>query len=218
MVFTRSMTVSNHSNHSNRTIEYTPNRYNPDTRISLVTEENIKNRAITLADMFDIYNDIKYKANKNGGVILHDDFRPLLYSTMGIFYNNIHKTILKIKTAIVKNTDSSMCSVLNKLLIDVNDIDIEFRQFGINNHFGDLNINNEILHCFTEQQISYMYFQWLTYSDIKYMDLFRHLQKVYDEYINILKSSVFISYFCEELCANNFAKDSVYGYISNIKY
>ena len=205
------------------TIEYTPNRYNPDTRISLVTEENIKNQAITLFDNFNIYNDIRYKANKNGGAIAHDDYRPLLYSIMGIFYNNIDKSIIKIKKAIAKNQDINTKNILTLLLKELVDIDIEFRQFGINNHFGDLNINNEQLDSFTHQQISYMYSQWLTYSDIKYMNLFKHLKKVYDEYIDILKSAIetnsFLNeYFSEELCINNFSKDSIYGYISNIKY
>ena len=221
MVLTRSMAAKLCI--PNYTIEYSPNRYNPDKRISLVTEENIKNHAITLFDKFDIYNDIRYKANKNGGAIAHDDYRPLLYSIMGILYNNIDKTIIKIKTAIAKNTDIPTKNILTLLLSQVIDIDIEFRQFGINNHFGDLNINNEQLDCFTQQQISYMYSQWLTYSDIKYMNLFKHLKKVYDEYIDILKLSIethpFLNeYFGEELCINNFSKDSIYGYISNIKY
>jgi hypothetical protein len=221
MVLTRSMAAKLCI--PNYTIEYTPNRYNPDTRISLVTEENIKNHAITLFDNFNIYNDIRYKANKNGGAIAHDDYRPLLYSIMGIFYNNIDKTIIKIKNAIAKNKDINTKNILTLLITQLVDIDIEFRQFGINNHFGDLNINNEQLDCFTHQQISYMYSQWLTYSDIKYMNLFKHLKKVYDEYIDILKSAIetnpFLNeYFSEELCINNFSKDSIYGYISNIKY
>ena len=66
MVFTRSMSAKLHN--PNYTIEYTPNTYNPDNRISLVSELNIKNRDLTLYDMYDIFNDIKYKSNKNGKI------------------------------------------------------------------------------------------------------------------------------------------------------
>jgi hypothetical protein len=213
----------------NYTIEYTPNTYNPDNRISLVTEENIKNRSITLHDMYDIYNDIKYKSHKNNGVIVYNDLRPLLFSTMGIFYNKIHKTILKIKKTLklyIKCGEKEfveLISILRKTLTELEHIDIQFRQSGVNSHFGDFNSDNEVLKGFTEEEISQIYTQRLTPLNIIHMDLFTDLINMYDNYISILQSAVntyrnLREYFSEELCENNFTKSSVYEYISNIKF
>jgi hypothetical protein len=228
MVLTRSMTAKLYT--PNYTIEYSPNTYNPDNRISLVTEENIKNRSITLYDMYDIYNDIKYKSHKNNnGVIVYNDLRPLLFSTMGIFYNKIHKTMLKIKKMLqlyIKCGEKECIEhmrILRKTLTELEDIDIQFRQSGVNSHFGDFNSDNEVLEGFTEEEISQIYTQRLTPLNIIQMDLFTELINMYDTYISILQSAVntdenLKEYFSEELCENNFAKSSVYGYISNIKF
>ncbi len=227
MVLTRSMTAKLYT--PNYTIEYTPNTYNPDNRISLVTEENIKNRSITLHDMYDIYNDIKYKSHKNNGVIVYNDLRPLLFSTMGIFYNKIHKTILKIKKTLklyIKCGEKEfveLISILRKTLTELEHIDIQFRQSGVNSHFGDFNSDNEVLKGFTEEEISQIYTQRLTPLNIIHMDLFTDLINMYDNYISILQSAVntyrnLREYFSEELCENNFTKSSVYEYISNIKF
>lgn len=227
MVLTRSMTAKLYT--PNYTIEYTPNTYNPDNRISLVTEENIKNRSITLHDMYDIYNDIKYKSQKNNGIINYNDLRPLLFSTIGIFYNKIHKTILKIKKTIKlyikceENEFVELISILRKTLTELEHIDIQFRQLGVNCHFGDFNSDNEVLEGFTEEEISQIYTQRLSPLNIIQMDLFTDLINMYDTYISILQSAVnthrnLSEYFNEELCENNFTKSSVYKYISNIKF
>jgi len=228
MVLTRSMTAKLYT--PNYTIEYTPNTYNPDNRISLVTEENIKNRSITLYDMYDIYNDIKYKShNKNKGIIDYNDLRPLLFSTMGIFYDKINKTISKIKKklllykpSIIETKWVDHAQILRQTLTELEDIDIQFRQSGVNCNFGDFNLDNGVLEGFTEEEISQIYTQWLTSLDIIQMDLFADLKNMYDNYISVLQLAVntdenLREYFSEELCDNNFAKSSVYGYISNIK-
>lgn len=228
MVLTRSMAAKLHN--PNYTIEYTPNTYNPDNRISLVTEENIKNRELTLFDMYNIYNDIKYKSHKNGRVIQNNDLRPLLFSTMGIFYDKINKTILKIKKSlplyipyVVERQWIEHVLILRQTLAQLEDIDIEFRQSGVNSHFGDFNPDNGVLDGFSEQEISQIYTQVLTSYNIIQMDLFADLKNMVDNYIYILELAVksdssLKEYFSEELCENNFTKDSVYGYISNIKF
>jgi hypothetical protein len=228
MVLTRSMAAKLHN--PDYTIEYTPNTYNPDKRISLVTEENIKNRSLTLYDMYDIYNDIKYKSHKNGRIIQNSDLRPLLFSTMGIFYDKINKTILKIKKSlplyipyVVERQWIEHVLILRKTLTELDDIDIQFRQSGVNCHFGDFNHDNAVLKGFSNEEISHMYDQWLTPYDIMQMDLFADLKNMFDNYIDILKYAVSTNsnvaeLFNMELCQNNFAKDSVYDYISNIKF
>jgi hypothetical protein len=224
MVLTRSMTAKLYN--PNYTIEYSPNTYNPNNRISLVTEENIKNHSITLYDMYDIYNDIKYKSHiNNNGVIEYNDLRPLLFSTMGIFYDKIYKTTLKIKKILASHTNKSVkhTQILRETLNQLKNIDIQFRQNGVNCHFGDFNPDNSVFEGFTEEEISQIYTQWLTPLDIIRMDLFTYVLNMYNTYISILKSAVnndanFSEYFNEELCDNNFCKSSVYGYISNIKF
>jgi hypothetical protein len=221
MVLTRSMAAKLHN--PDYTIEYTPNTYNPDNRISLVTEENIKNRGLILYDMYDIYNDIKYKSQHNHGVIVDNDLRPLLYSTMGIFYHKMHDTILKIKQSLLEKKWIALKPLLNKVLYELGEIDIQFRQTGVNCHFGDFNPDNAVLKGFSNEEISHMYDQWLTPYDIMQMDLFADLKNMFDNYIDILKYAVRTNsnlgeYFNMELCQNNFGKHSVYDYISNIKF
>ena len=218
MVLTRSMTAT--LANPNYTIEYTPNTYNPNTRISLVTEENIKNRSITHYELYDIYNDIKYKSHKKNGVIENNDLRPLLFSTMSIFYTKINNTMLKIKKSL------ALCAhaqILIETLTELEDIDIQFRQSGVNCHFGDFNPDNGVLKGFTKEEMSQIYKQVLTSYNIIQMDLFGDLKNMVDNYIYILESAVksdssLKEYFSEELCPYNFTKDSVYGYIANIKF
>jgi hypothetical protein len=214
----------------NYTIEYTPNTYNPDNRISLVTEANIKNRLLTLHDMYDIYNDIRYKSQKNSGIIENNDLRPLLFSSMGIFYDKIRKTILKIKnrlslyTPLVgKKISIEHIQLLKQTLIELEDIDIQFRQSGVNCHFGDFNQDNAVLEGFSEKQISEIFTQWITSYDIIQMNLFADLKNMVDNYISILELAVksdnsLIEYFNEELGPYNFTDGSIYSYISNIKF
>jgi hypothetical protein len=228
MVLTRSMAAKLHN--PKPTIEYSPNRYNPDTRISLVTEHNIKNRNLIISDMYDILNDIRYKSNKNNGIIDNNDLRPLLFSAMGIFYDKINKTILKIEktlpsyfTYVMHREYIEQMRVLNETLIRLQDIDIQFRQSGVNCHFGDFNKDNAVLEGFVEEQISQIYTQWITPYDIIQMDLFGDLKTMFDNYIDTLKSATSANsklqdFFSEELCPYNFTNGSIYSYISNIKF
>lgn len=228
MVLTRSMTAKLHN--PNYTIEYSPNRYNPDTRISLVTEANIKNRNLIISDMYDILNDIRYKSNKNKGIIENNDLRPLLFSAMGIFYDKIYKTILKIEKSVPSYIPYVMerqwieqMLLLKETLFRLQDIDIQFRQSGVNCHFGDFNQDNAVLIGFMEDELSQIYTQWITPYDIIQMDLFGDLKTMFDNYIEIIKSATISNcklqdFFSEELCPYNFTTGSIYSYISNIKF
>lgn len=220
MVITRSMSAKLYD--PNYTIEYTPNTYDPNRRISLVNEENIKNRSIHLNDMYDIYNDIKYKSKQTSGIIADVDLIPMLYSLMGIFYDKINNTKIKISRAIYKKKWISQSQLLkDKVLPQINDIDICFRQTGVNCGFGDFNKNNGVILCLSLKTRSSIYSQRLTPYDIKYMNLFGGLKSMMDEYISILKNAIkdnnsLENLFNEELCVNNFTEGSIYEYLNKM--
>jgi hypothetical protein len=197
------------------------NRYNPNTRISLVTKENIRNQSITIFEMFDIYNDIRYKANKNNGVILDEDLNPLLYAISGIFRNSILSTKLKINKLINDAKRQSTKDKLNTLFADIHSIDIGLRQTAVNCGYGDLDTNNEVLNCFNDEQIDDIFERELSPTDIKYMNLFNYVCKDYDEYIDVIRTFVknnpiYEYNFGTELCDNNFIDGSLYHYVNKI--
>ncbi len=208
MVLTRSMT----------TRLQTQNRYDPNKRIRLVTPENLRNKTLTLADMFDIYNDIKYKAGKNAGVIEDNDLRPLLYAFLGIFRNQIANTISNIYLTISKMKNTKKQILMHNLVSEIKHIDGCIRQFGVNCGFGDLDKSNSELQYFSGEQINSIFERILTPYDIISMGLFEVIQMDYDNFIHklnnfISKDTSFNTYFQTELCANNFMPDSVYGYL-----
>jgi len=208
MVLTRSMTAR----------LQTQNRYDPNKRILLVTPENLRNKTLTVADMFDIYNDIKYKAGKNGGVIEDNDLRPLLYAFLGIFRNQIANTITNMYTILSKMTNTKNQFLMLNLLSEIKHIDVCIRQFGVNCGFGDLDPSNSQLQYFSLEQINSIFLRKLTPYDIRSMGLFEVIQIDYDNFIHklnnfISKDPSFNTYFQTELCANNFMPDSVYGYL-----
>ena len=213
MVLTRSMTARRQQ--QNR---HEQNRYDPNNRISLVTQENLRNNTLTLADMFDIYNDIKHKAGKNAGKIEDTDLRPLLYAFLGIFRNNVANTISNMYTIISKmNTTKKQILMLN-LLVEIKHIDVCIRQFSINCGFGDLDLSNSELQYFSAEQVNSIFERILTPDHIKSMGLFQVIQIDYDNFINKLSNFIsnhpeFNTYFLTELCPNNFMPDSVYGYL-----
>lgn len=213
MVLTRSMTARLQT--QNR---YDRNRYDPNKRILLVTPENLRNKTLTLADMFDIYNDIKYKAGKNGGKIEDNDLRPLLYAFLGIFRNQIANTISGMYSTISKMTNTKTQILMLNLLGEIKNIDECIRQFGVNCGFGDLDTSNSELQYFSAEQINSIFERILTPYDIISMGLFEVVQLDYDNFIDklnrfISKDPSFNIYFRTELCANNFMPDSVYGYL-----
>jgi hypothetical protein len=196
----------------------TQNRYDPNKRILLVTPENLRNKTLTVADMFDIYNDIKYKAGKNGGVIEDNDLRPLLYAFLGIFRNQIANTITNMYTILSKMTNTKNQFLMLNLLSEIKHIDVCIRQFGVNCGFGDLDPSNSQLQYFSLEQINSIFLRKLTPYDIRSMGLFEVIQIDYDNFIHklnnfISKDPSFNTYFQTELCANNFMPDSVYGYL-----
>ena len=208
MVLTRSMTA--------RLQEQ--NRYDPNKRIRLVTQDNLRNKTLTLADMFDIYNDIKYKAGKNDGKVEDNDLRPLLYAFLGIFRNNIANTISNMYLTISKMTNTKIQFLMLNLLSEIKNIDVCIRQFGVNCGFGDLDPSNSELQYFSAEQINSIFARILTPYDIISMGLFEVIQLDYDNFIDklnklISKDPSFNTYFQTELCANNFMPDSVYGYL-----
>jgi len=209
MVLTRSMTAR----------LQTQNRYDPNKRIRLVTQDNLRNKTLTLADMFDIYNDIKYKAGKNAGKVEDNDLRPLLYTFLGIFRNNIANTISNMYTIISKMTNTKNQFLMLNLLSEIKNIDVCIRQFGVNCGFGDLDTSNSELQYFSAEQINSIFERILTPYDITSMGLFEVIQLDYDNFIDklnklISKDPAFNTYFQTELCANNFMPDSVYGYLN----
>ena len=220
MVLTRSMTAKLYD--PNYSIKYSPNTYNPNTRIALVNEQNIENRNISLGDMYDIYNDIKHKSKLNSGIIADEDLIPLLYSLMGIYYNKINITKIKISKSIYKKKWSSESQLLRDNVIPkINCIDIALRQNGVNCGFGDFNKNNGVILDLPLKIRSSIYNQRLTPYDIKNMNLFGLLKSMIDEYISILKNTVkdynnLESLFSEELCIYNFTKGSIYEYLFEI--
>jgi hypothetical protein len=196
----------------------TQNRYDPNKRIRLVTPENLRNKTLTLADMFDIYNDIKYKAGKNAGVIEDNDLRPLLYAFLGIFRNQIANTISNIYLTISKMKNTKKQILMHNLVSEIKHIDGCIRQFGVNCGFGDLDKSNSELQYFSGEQINSIFERILTPYDIISMGLFEVIQMDYDNFIHklnnfISKDTSFNTYFQTELCANNFMPDSVYGYL-----
>jgi len=196
----------------------TQNRYDPNKRIRLVTPENLRNKTLTLADMFDIYNDIKYKAGKNAGVIEDNDLRPLLYAFLGIFRNQIANTISNIYLTISKMKNTKKKILMLNLVSEIKHIDGCIRQFGVNCGFGDLDKSNSELQYFSGEQINSIFERILTPYDIISMGLFEVIQMDYDNFIHklnnfISKDTSFNTYFQTELCANNFMPDSVYGYL-----
>lgn len=208
MVLTRSMTAR----------LQTQNRYDPNKRILLVTPENLRNKTLTVADMFDIYNDIKYKAGKNAGVIEDNDLRPLLYAFLGIFHNQIANTISGMYSILSKMTNTKNQFLMLNLLSEIKNIDGCIRQFGVNCGFGDLDPSNSQLQYFSAEQINSIFARILTPYDIRSMGLFEVIQLDYDNFIHKLNNFIskdlsFSTYFQTELCANNFMPDSVYGYL-----
>jgi hypothetical protein len=200
--------------------EYT-NRYNPNTRISFVTRENIRNHNLTIFDMFNIYNDIRYKANKNNGIIDENDIRPLLYVMLGIFRNNFSSTMLKINKELKESKNPKDKTQLINLLEDINFIDICIRQLAVNCGFGDLDNNNQVIKCFSESEIDSIFERVLTPSEIRYMQLFNVIKRDYDEYIDKLRNAVkinskFADLFGTELCINNFIDGSIYKYLESV--
>ena len=211
MVLTRSMTARLQDHQEQ-------NRYDPNKRIRLVTQDNLRNKTLTLADMFDIYNDIKYKAGKNDGKIEDNDLRPLLYAFLGIFRNNIANTISNMYTIISKMTKTKNQFLMLNLLSEIKHIDGCIRQFSVNCGFGDLDPSNSELQYFSAEQINSIFARIITPYDIRSMGLFEVIQIDYDNFINklnnfISKDPSFNTYFQTELCANNFMPDSVYGYL-----
>ncbi len=195
------------------------NRYDPNKRIRLVTPENLRNKTLTLADMFDIYNDIKYKAGKNNGKIEDNDLRPLLYAFLGIFRNQIANTISNMYSIIYKMKNQNKQILMINLLCEIKHIDGCIRQFGVNCGFGDLDPSNSELEYFSEETIHSIFERILTPDNIISMGLFQVIQKDYDDFIDklnnfISKDTTFKTYFQTELCANNFMPDSVYGYLN----
>lgn len=208
MVLTRSMTARLQRQ----------NQYDPNKRIRLVTQDNLRNKTLTLADMFDIYNDIKYKASKNDGKIEDNDLRPLLYAFLGIFHNQIANTISNMYSIISKMTNTKNQFLMINLLSEIKHIDGCVRQFGVNCGFGDLDSSNSELEIFSLEQINSIFERILTPYDIISMGLFEVIQLDYDNFIHkinnfISKDTSFSTYFETELCANNFMPDSVYGYL-----
>lgn len=214
MVITRSMFAK-------IKVDSEKNRYNPNTRISLVTKENMRNQSITIFEMFDIYNDIRYKTNHNNSVILDEDLHPLLYAVTGIFRNSILSTKLKINKMISDTKLYKIKQKLNILLDDLHNIDICIRQSSVNCGFGDLDTDNEAIQNFSNTQIDSIFERVITPSDIKGMNLFEYVIKDYNDYINIIrdfvkKYPVYEYYFGTELCANNFIEGSIHAFVSKI--
>ena len=113
--------------------------------------------------------------------------------------------------------------ILRDMLTQLQDIDIQFRELGVNCHFGDFNPDNAVLACFTEEQISQFFTQWITSYDVIQMNLFGELKNMVDNFISILELAVKLDsslkeYFSEELGSYNFTDGSIYSYISNIKF
>jgi len=214
MVITRSM-------HARLNRESDVNTYNPNTRISLVIRENLRNQSITLFDMFDIYNDIRYKANKNNGIVLDEDLNPLLFSITGIFRNSILSTKLKINKLISDTKLMKMRQNLKILLDNLHNIDIGIRQTSVNCGFGDLDPDNEVLYNFTDPQIEGIFDRVLTPINIKEMNLFEYITKDYNEYIDLIRDFVkkyptYEYHFGTELCENNFIDGSIHAYVSKL--
>jgi hypothetical protein len=215
MVVTRSM-------HAKMIKDSYINTYDPNKRISLFCKENLRNQSISIFEMFDIYNDIRYKAKRNGGIILDEDLNPLLFATTGIFRNYMLSTKLKIKKLI---SDSKLMKVkqkLNTLLENIHNVDIGIRQTSVNCGFGDLDRDNEVIKNFNNDEINSIFERVLTPQDIKYMNLFEYILKDYKEYIDIIENFVknnpiYEYHFLTELCANNFIEGSIYSYVSNLK-
>ena len=215
MVLTRSMTA--------KLINYNleKNRYDPNKRISLVNKENLKNHQISIGEMFDIYNDVKYKANKNYGIVEDNDLRPLLYAILGIFRNHVSSTILKIYKILNECASRNDKTLLLNLLEKLDNIDICMRQFSVNCGFGDLDINNHVIKSFNDSEIDDLFNRQITADNIKYMKLFDAVKEDYDLYINTIRNLVtsnskFEKYFTTELCVNNFLPDSVYSYLQSV--
>ena len=212
MVMTRSMFAKNK-------VDSEKNRYNPNTRISLVTKENLRNQSITIFEMFDIYNDIRYKTNHNKGVMLDEDLYPLLYAVTGIFRNSILSTKLKINKMISDTKLYKIKQKLNILLDELHNIDICIRQSSVNCGFGDLDPDNEAIQNFSYPQILSIFERVLTPIDIKGMNLFEYVIKDYNDYIDLIrdfvkKYPVYEYYFGTELSPNNFIEGSLHAYVS----
>jgi len=171
--------------------------------------------------MYDIYNDIRYKADKNKGKIDENDIRPLLYVMMSIFRNNILSTMLKINKTIVDSKNPKDKTQLINLLEYIDNIDICVRQSSVNCGFGDLDYNNRIFDGFTESEINSVFERILTPFEIRHMKLFNEIKLDYDDYINKLKNVVkmnpkFTDLFGTELCINNFLEGSIYKYLESL--
>lgn len=214
MVITRSM-YAKIKNESEK------NRYNPNTRISLVIKENLRNQSITIFEMFDIYNDIRYKANHNMGIVLDEDLNALLFAITGIFRNSILSTKLKINKIISDAKHLTVKYKFNTLYNDIHYVDIGIRQTSVNCGFGDLDPNNEVLENFTRSEIDSIFERVLSPNDIKQMNLFEYITKDYNEYIDLIrdfvKNNPMYEYcFGTELSQNNFIEGSVHAYVSKI--
>jgi len=215
MVVTRSMHAKM-IKHSNK------NNYDPNVRISLVSKENLRNQSITIFEMFDIYNDIRYKANRNGGIVLDEDLNPLLFAITGIFRNYMLSTKLKIKKLISESKLMNVKRKLSTLWENIHNVDIGIRQTSVNCGFGDLDKDNEVIKDFSDDVINSIFERVLTPQDIKYMNLFEYILRDYNEYIDIINNFVknnpiYKYHFLTELCANNFIEGSIHSYVSNIK-
>ena len=214
MVITRSM-------HAKIINQSEKNRYNPNTRISLVNKENLRNQSLTIFEMFDIYNDIRYKTRQNNDVILDEDLNALLFAITGIFRNSILSTKLKINKIISNTKLPKIKAKYNTLFEKIHDIDIGLRQSSVNCGFGDLDPDNEVLENFTKSEIDSIFERVLSPSDIKDMNLFEYITKDYNEYIDIIRDFVknnpaFEYHFGTELCINNFIEGSIHAYVSKI--
>jgi hypothetical protein len=199
-----------------------PNQYDPYKRIGLITKRNLMNKTISLGQMFDIYNDIRYISEKYAANRIDDSLlRPLLFAMMGIFAHNMRTALKKVYMALNEIDHSGKRFALLNLAMHLENIYIGHRQFGVNCGFGDFDASDSELEIFGPETKDGLFDFIISADEIKTMKLFEILKTDYDFFIYILRKfetecPFFYDLFNSELNANNFSKGSVYAYFDVI--
>jgi len=200
------------------------NRYDPYKRINSLTKHNLINKNIKLGDMFDIYNDIRYLCRTHPANKIDDSLlRPLLFSMMGIFANTMCTALKRVFVALVNTNHSRRRFALLTLAINLENMYICHRQFGVNSGFGDFDESDSEIEYLSPELREQIYSRIITPENIKNMMLFETLQTDYDSFIELLRNfekdyPFFNDFFGTELNPNNFSKESVYGFFEHITW
>ena len=218
MVITRSMRAAAQQA-TTTTNPYTGSKYDPYKRIKELTKHNLINRNIKLGQMFDIYNDIRYLWRKHPANKVDDSLlRPLLFAMIGIFAHNMCTALNRVYAALGNTNHSRKRFALLTLALNLENVYICYRQFGVNCGFGDFDESESEIEYLSPELREQLYSRIITPENIKSMMLFESLQTDYDCFIELLRNferdyPSFNDFFGTELNPNNFSNDSVYGFL-----